>query len=562
MNRDRSESTLASASGDEDLAHDEQLAELLTSLSERVAQGESISLVQIETAYPQFAGEIRELWGAVMLADAVGTQAQPATVVQESSGLPTAIYKLPARFGDYELLEELGRGGMGIVYRAKQISLDREVAVKMLLRGQLASDVDEARFRQEAEAAARLLHPGIVPVYEVGKVDGRLFFSMQYVSGDTLATSLDQAPLPDLEAARIISEVARAIHFAHEQGVLHRDLKPSNILINAEGHAHVTDFGLARRVSDADNLTKTGAVLGTPSYMAPEQAAGNRGDVGPAHDVYSIGSVLYHLITGRPPFQAATPVDVVLKVLEQEPLPPRMVNPRINRDLAMVALRCLQKPPDLRYETAGALADDLDAFLADEPVSARSGQFSQIIARWFSETHHAVILQNWGLLWMWHSLVLFVVCLLTHLLQSAGDTNRLHYFLLWTAGLGTWAGVFWWLRQRMGPVTFVERQIAHIWAGSMLSIALLFPIEYVLGMPALTLTPLLGLSSGMVFLIKAGMLTGTFYIQAGALFLSSLAMAEWPQVSHLIFGTVSALCFFIPGWKYYRQKVRQEAALS
>jgi serine/threonine-protein kinase len=203
------------------------------------------------------------------------------------------------------------------------------------------------------------------------------------------------------------------------------------------------------------------------------------------------------------------------------------------------------------------LADDLDAYLRDEPISARSGRLSHIVARLFRETHHASILQNWGMLWMWHSLVLLVVCLLTNGLQAWGVTNRWNYFLLWTAGLGAWSGVFWSLRQRMGPVTFVERQIAHIWAASMASIALLFPLEFVLGLPVLELSPVLGLSSGMVFLIKAGMLSGTFYIQAVALFLCSFAMAQWPRFAHAIFGFVSAACFFVPGWKYYRQRLRQ-----
>ncbi|MEM8678111.1 MAG: serine/threonine-protein kinase [Planctomycetota bacterium] len=541
-------------------ARDERLANLLSELSEQASDGSMIDFHQVRREHPDLADEVQHLLGAVMVADAVGTQVKhepSATLDTDSRELPANALQLPSMFGDYELLEELGRGGMGIVYRAHQKSLNREVAVKMLLRGQLASEADEARFRVEAESAARLQHPGIVPVYEVGKCDGRLFFSMQYVPGITLAKKLADGPLDPRESAKIVGQVARAIDFAHGLGVLHRDLKPSNILIDKSGDAHVMDFGLAQRVSDGESLTRTGAVLGTPTYMSPEQAAGRRGQLGPPSDVYSLGSVLYHTLAGRPPFQAASPVDVVLLVLEQEPLPPRVFNAKVDRDLGMIALRCLQKPPDLRYETAAALADDLDAYLADEPVSARSGHFSQIIGRWFRETHHAVVLQNWGLLWMWHSLVLFVVCALTNLLQVMGDDNRIHYFLLWTAGLGTWAAVFWWLRQRMGPVTFVERQIAHVWAASMISIGGLFPLEYLLDLPALTLTPLLGLSSGMVFLIKAGMLTGTFYVQAAALFLCSLAIARFPDVGHLIFGTVSALCFFIPGWKYHKQKLAE-----
>lgn len=500
--------------------------------------------------------DLQQLWGAVMLADAVGVFSSSASKELDGSLIPALNMQLPCHFGDYELITELGRGGMGVVYRARQRSLNRDVAIKMLLRGGMASREDEARFRREAESAARLTHPNIVPVYEVGELEGRLFFSMKLVQGLTLAQRLMDGTMDSRTAATVLRAVARAIQYAHSQGILHRDLKPSNILLDSHGHPHVTDFGLAREVDSHDPVTYSGSVLGTPAYMAPEQAAGDRGHVGPASDVYSLGSVLYHMITGRSPFQAATPVDMVLLVLEQEPPLPRLLNPQVDRDLEMIALRCLQKPPDLRYASAGDLADDLEAFLRDEPVMARSGRLTHVVARWFRETHHATVLENWGLLWMWHSLALLVICSLTHVLYSIGQAAPIHYFLLWTAGLGAWAAVFWALRRRMGPVTFVERQIAHIWAASMISIALLFPIEYILGLPVLTLSPILGLSSGMVFLIKAGMLSGSFYVQAVALFATALAMARWPEYAHLIFGLVAAACFFFPGWKYYRQRLK------
>lgn len=534
---------------------DEQLAVLLADLMDRAGRGEVVDLDEATHQHPDLASELRGLWGTAMLANAVGSHTtQPPHADGSPLGpVPSVKMDLPYRFGDYELQEEIGRGGMGVVFRARQLILKREVAIKMLLRGKLATEDDEARFRQEAESVAGLDHPGIVPVYEVGEIDGHRFYSMRYVHGETLGQRLDNRQMPPRQGAEILKKVCQAVHYAHQHGVLHRDLKPSNIMIDENGEPHITDFGLARPISDAPSLTRTGAVLGTPAYMAPEQAAGNRGQLGPASDVYSLGSILYHILTGRAPFQASTPVDVVLMVLEQDPVLPRVLNPSVDRDLEMIAQRCLQKPPELRYESAEALAQDLDAFLNDEPVSARSGRITHVAARLFRETHHAAILENWGLLWMWHSLVLLVVSLLTNGLQYLGVQNRWHYFLLWTAGLGAWAAVFWSLRQRMGPVTFVERQIAHVWAASMASIAFLFPLEYALDIPVLKLTPMLGLSSGMVFLIKAGILSGTFYIQAAALFLSSFAIARWPQFGPAIFGVVSALCFFIPGWKYHRQ---------
>jgi hypothetical protein len=396
----------------------------------------------------------------------------------------------------------------------------------------------------------------------VGQQDGRPYFSMNYVAGQTLADRLIDGPLVGRDAARILVAVARAIHYAHRQGVLHRDLKPSNILLDVKGNPLVTDFGLAKRVTEAESLTRTGSVLGTPAYIAPEQAAGDRGQVGPSSDVYSLGSILYHMLTGRPPFQAASAVDTILLVLEQDPVPPRVLNPKADRDLEMIALRCLQKPPDLRYSTADSLADDLEAYLNDEVVSARSGRFLQVITRLFRETHHAPILENWGVLWMWHSLVLFTACLLTNALHLAGFNSRWYYILLWTAGFGAWAGVFWYMRKRLGPVTFVERQIAHIWAASMISIGLLFFIEMMMGFAPLTLSPILGLVNGMVFMVKAGILSGTFYIQAFVLFATAFVMAWFPDYAHLIFGSVSACCFFFPGLKYYRQRRRRSRLLA
>ncbi len=536
-----------------DAARDEQLALLVADLADRAQKGEAVSLEAACRAHPEFADDFREIWGAIMMADAAGAESSTRESTADAQ-LEDETLTLPCRFGDYELLEELGRGGMGVVYRARQLSLQREVALKMILRGQLASALDRERFRAEAEAAARLDHPSIVPVYDVGRSDGRPYFCMKLIDGKTLAERLADGPLPPREAARILASVSRAIETAHRQGVLHRDLKPSNILLDHQQHPLVTDFGLAKRDWEVLSLTRTGAVMGTPAYMPPEQAGGGRGNLGPASDVYSLGSILYHMLTGRPPFQANSPIDVVLMVLEQEPDLPRVVNPNADRDLEMIALKCLQKPPDLRYPTAAALADDLEAYLNDEPISARTGRFGQVLSRLFRETHHAPILENWGLLWMWHSLVLLVVCLLTNILHWTRDENRWHYIALWTVALWGWAGVFWILRRRMGPVLFVERQIAHVWFASMVGIAALFPIEWGLGLPVLSLSPMLGVMSSMVFLIKAGILSGAFYFQAVALLITSAGMAQWPDAAHVLFGIVAAGCFFFPGLKYYRQR--------
>ncbi len=536
-------------------ADDEQLAMLLSEMADKVALGQPVDLDEACRTHPELAMDLRHLWGAVLITDVagIGTEETPREPSRPWRGLA-----LPTTLGDYRLEKELGRGGMGVVFQATQISLQRQVAVKMILRGRLASDADLSRFLAEASATARLQHPNIVPVYDVGEIDGRPFFSMQWIRGETLSDRLVDGPLPEREAARIVIAAARAIGYAHRQGVLHRDVKPSNILLDQSGKPHVTDFGLAKQGSDETNLTRSGAVLGTPAYMSPEQASGSRADIGPASDIYSLGCVLYHALTGRPPLVANSPVELVLMVLEQDPPPPRVLRPSLDRDLEMIAVRCLQKPIDLRYETADELADDLEAFLNDERVSASSGRFEQVIARLFRETHHAAVLENWGVLWMWHSLVLLVVCGATWLMEITPVKNRIAYPAIWTIGLGTWAAVFWLLRRRLGPVTFVERQIAHVWAASMIGIAMLFPLEWWLRLPPLTLSPVLGVLAAMVFLVKAGMFSGLFYVQTVALLITAVLMAVFPAYNHLLFGVVSAACFFIPGRKYYLRRRKRE----
>jgi eukaryotic-like serine/threonine-protein kinase len=565
---------------------DERLAQLLAALTDEARQGQAPDLDAAAAQHPDLAAELRELWAAALFAEEFTKSTvalpQPATAKPGPSAVD-----LRRSFGDYELLEEIGRGGMGIVYKAKQKSLQRLVALKMILRGDLATMADQARFQAEPRAAAHLQHPNIVAVYEAGECDGQAYFSMQYVEGQTLAALMLGGPLRPHDAARYLAAVSRAVHYAHEHGILHRDLKPSNVLLDRNGQPHVTDFGLAKRVTPTRSaelgarnettarsefrvprselaLTLSGAIIGTPAYMAPEQVSNSRGKPSPASDVYSLGVILYEMLTGRPPFQGATPVDTLLLVLDQDPVRPRLLNPKVDPDLELICLKCLQKEPDLRYRSAADLAADLEAFLHSEDLSVRTWGLRNLRLLWtqlFRDTHHAPVLENWGVLWMAHSVAIFIQCVLTTGMKWSGVEDPWWYLLLWGGGLCLWGAFFWQMRKRGGPVLFVERQMAHVWAGAVAATSGVFIVEILLrrrfpDMQALTLSPILAVIAGMTFVVQAGMLSGEFYVSAAAMFLTTIPMALFPDYGPLIFGAMTAVCFFVPGWKYHRQRLR------
>ncbi|MFL6521592.1 MAG: protein kinase domain-containing protein [Chthoniobacterales bacterium] len=285
-------------------------------------------------------------------------------------------------FGDYELLQELGRGGQGVVYRARQKGLNRVVALKVIGLGHWATEAHLKRFRLEAEAAAQLDHPSIVPIYEIGERDGACFFSMKFIEGGQLDELVKPTPLSIREAAQLVAKVARTVHFAHEHGVLHRDIKPGNILLDKKGEPHLTDFGLARLVEKESNVTRTMDVLGTPSYMAPEQAAGRNEHLTAATDVYGLGAVFYHLLTGQPPFAGGTTYDTIRLVMETEPRSPRLWNPKVDRDVATICLKCLEKDRTRRYPTALAFAEDSERWLRHEPILARPSGVAIRTIKW------------------------------------------------------------------------------------------------------------------------------------------------------------------------------------
>jgi eukaryotic-like serine/threonine-protein kinase len=290
---------------------------------------------------------------------------------------------MPERIAGYEILSELGRGGMGVVYKARQAGLNRLCALKMILSGALASSDAIMRFKIEAEAIASLQHPNVVQVYEIGEADGCPYFSLEFVDGSNLQTKIASTPQPPAETALLMRQICLGVYAAHQRGVLHRDLKPANILLTKDNVPKITDFGLAKRIEEKDHgQTRTGAILGTPSYMAPEQAMGRAKDVGPAADIYSLGAVLYDMLTGRPPFRGETVMDTLNQVQKLEPLPPRYLAPKVPLDLQTICLKALQKEPHKRYETAGEMAEDLRRFGAGEPILARPTPAWERAAKW------------------------------------------------------------------------------------------------------------------------------------------------------------------------------------
>ena len=309
---------------------------------------------------------------------------QDESIARDSSAVASAKadHGRAVEFGDYELLEEIGRGSQGVVYRARQKSLNRTVALKIIALGHWASETHVKRFRREAEAAASLEHPCIVPIYEVGERDGACYFSMKFVEGGQLDEVVKREPMPPRRAAEVIVKLAHTVSYAHEHRILHRDIKPGNILLDAKGEPHLTDFGLARLVESESTVTRTLEVLGTPSYMAPEQAAGKNIELTAATDIYGLGAVLYQLLTGHPPFAGGTTYETVRQVLETNPRRPRLWNSKIDRELETICLKCLEKDPKRRYPSALAVAEDLEHWLKHEPIHAKRSGFFTRTRKW------------------------------------------------------------------------------------------------------------------------------------------------------------------------------------
>ncbi len=375
--------------------HERRLDEVVTAYLQGLGSASTPDRETLCARHPDLAGELAEfldfqdwlyrLSTPLRFVARAAEQATPPvgeTLSADDSAEP-ASSEAGREFGDYELLGRVGAGGMGVVYRARQKGLNRLVALKVIRMRELASADEARRFRGEAETAAALEHPHVVPVYEVSEHQGQLYYSMRLMEGGSLAGQLGRFRDDPRGAARLVAIVARAIHHAHQRGILHRDLKPSNILLDAQGQPHVSDFGLAKRIEADASLTQTGAIVGTPQYMAPEQTSGRKGTVTTATDVYGLGAVLYALLTGRPPFRDETVLETLERVRQQEPEPPRRINPKVDRDLETICLKCLQKESQRRYESAQALADDLERWSRGESIQARRIGWWQRIWRWY-----------------------------------------------------------------------------------------------------------------------------------------------------------------------------------
>lgn len=524
-----------------------------------VARGDALDREALLAANPDCAEELRQFledhdramevagpWRIMEAGQADGDQRTATLQVnaspdgqQASANGETGL----GRLGDYELLSEIARGGMGVVYKARQVSLNRLVAVKMILPGRLASPEEIERFHLEAAAAAKLKHPNITIIYEIGHRDGRHFFSMEYVEGRSLAELLRAGPLPPKQAAQILHQVAEAVHFAHEHHVLHRDLKPSNVLIDEAGRAHVMDFGLAKQIDQSAGLTLSGEIIGTPAYMAPEQIASRRGEIGPACDVYGLGALLYELLTGEVPLRGRDHFETLLYVLECEPQSPRSRNPNVPRELELICLKCLEKEPERRYSSAQALADDLAHYLAGDSISVSSPKLVDRLVRTMERSQYDQDVYTWSLMLFHFAWIVLV----THTLVFLNRAIELPHPLAWLVairlleimGMGI---VLWLARRSWYPVRGAPaRQVLSLGLGYLTGALALLAVAYGLAPQAgefddFRVYPPMAVLASLLFIVLGSSYWGYCYAVGGAFLLLAFELTFWLPVAPLLFG--------------------------
>jgi serine/threonine protein kinase len=456
------------------------------------------------------------------------------------------------RFGDYDLLHEIARGGMGVVYKAHQVSLNRTVAVKMILRGTLAGGEDIERFTLEAKAVAKLCHPQIVVIHDVGQCDDQYFYSMEYIEGRSLAEMIRSGPVNCRRAAEYVEQVARAIDFAHQNNIVHRDIKPSNVLVDASGRARVTDFGLAKHVDRGEELTLTGQIIGTPAYMAPEQITNRRGEIGPACDVYGMGALLYELLTGRTPFKGRDQFNTLLQVLDCEPQSPREVNHDVPRELEAICLKCLEKDPRRRYASAADLADDLNRYMSGDPISVHGHKIVGRLVRILGRSQYDREFYTWSRILLYVggiSLVTHILVFLNHKRQSPHPLAQL--IPIRVGELVAMGAVLWWLRSEWFPPRGAPtRQLLSLWVGYLAGSTTLVLITYLLtpaGAPFddfLAYPPMAVLAS-LLFMMLGSSYWGYCYVIGSMFLVIAIVTSCWLTVAPLVFGAAWAACLVI-----------------
>ena len=534
----------------------EQLAE---SYVRELRSGNRPSVEQYARRRPELASQIREFFPVL----------QAIEGLQDERTFPYPVASEPAKapqIGGYRILHEIGRGGMGVVYQAEQTALGRHVALK-IVPGNISFEATRQQLQEEAQILAQVQHPNIVPVFEIGEHQGQPFFSMQLIEGESLADRLKRGPLSSRAAAEILAPVSQAVAEAHRRGIVHRDLKPSNILLDPAGRPLVADFGLAR-FFEVGQLTATGVVAGTPSYMSPEQAQDGR--VNPTSDIYSLGAVLYEMLTGRPPFQAASPVEVIMMVLEEDPLPPRALNSRVDRDLEAIALKCLHKQEELRYESAESLGADLQAYVDDAPISAAKYRLSDTLMLLRRETRFGPTLETWGAAMMFQAWYLLLVYGLSGVLKLGNFSTHWPYYFLWAGSFPFWFVGFHALRSWQGVATLAERQLSHLWIGGATVCVTSLVLEGTLRLPALILSPIFAIVGFTQSFAMANLLSRIFYLPAIAYAACSLAMIILVRVGQLrddgrllaaammLLAVVHWVAFFFPGLYYHRRHLQRQ----
>jgi serine/threonine-protein kinase len=546
------------------MSKDEQVQSLLLRWGELREQGQSVAAEELCRDYPGLVDEVRQKIAALQAVYRVPNGGVPATASGPGSSEQVVRTTDVGKVDGYEILGELGQGGMGVVYKARQSKLQRLVALKMILAGAHASTRDAARFRAEAEAVARLQYPNIVQIYEIGEQDGCPYLALEYVDGISLAQRLSGAPLPSRQAAHLTHTLAQAVHYAHQRGVVHRDLKPANVLLTKGGTPKITDFGLAKRLDTEGGQTQTGNILGTPGYMAPEQAEGRTRAVGPHTDVHALGALLYEMLTGRPPFQGATLLDTLEQVRSQEPVPPGHFHARLPPDLETICLKCLRKEPAQRYASAADLADDLQRYLDGEAIAARTLTIVDRLARTMGHSREAVELYVLGSYLAFLAPLPFLVQLVVWFLYRerpsypaiALGTMLVSVLLLLTA---------FYAYSRSIAALSVSRVARQLWAvrlGHLLGIGLapvvlrqLTPADVPFN--ALAVFPVWSLMMGVTFFGLGGRFWGGLYLVGFAFFGLAVLMAlrvEWAALEFTFLMAVSFLALSL-----YMRRLRDEA---